>query len=89
MALGDTTYRGALPLSSIVAVKTVTPSDANDLPDGMCRGFMIGAAGNISIIDAAGNTSTITAPAVGVIHWIACMRVRATGTTATAIQALY
>lgn len=61
----------------------VTPADS-DLAIPL-RGFMIGAAGNVSVRNVEGVDVTITAPAVGVIHPIMCRRINATGTTATGI----
>jgi hypothetical protein len=68
----------------------VTTSDANDLPRGRCEALYIGGAGNVSVLDPL--TATVTAfnavPA-GTVLRISVNRVRATGTTATGIVALY
>jgi len=47
-------------MTPINAVVPVTPSDSTPLPGGTCRGFTFNVAGNITFIDAAGNTATIT-----------------------------
>jgi len=88
MSLGDTTYRGVLKQASAVAVKAVTPSDAVDLPDGMCRGLLVGTAGVATIIDAGGNQATLVPLQVG-YNWVAVRRVFATGLVAANIWALY
>lgn len=72
------------PGSDIVPV---TPNDATDLPDGVCRALLIGAGGTLSIITAAGNTRAITVGA-GLLP-VGVARVRATGTTCTGIAAVY
>lgn len=69
-------------------VITVTPSDSADLPNGACRGLLIGGAGNIKINDGlSNNTVTIAVPA-GVLP-LRVARVFSTDTTATGISALY
>ena len=67
----------------------VVTSDTTDLPAGPCRGLYIGGAGNVVIDTAKGTTITLTALAVGQVHFIRAKRVRATNTTATGILALY
>lgn len=69
--------------------RAVTPNDGADLPAGPCRGLYIGGAGNVVIDTANGTTVTLTALAVGQVHFIRAKRVRATNTTATGILALY
>lgn len=69
-------------------LKAVTPDDATDLPDGLCRGIFINGAGNVVLITQGGTDVTIT-PAVGQIHWIKTSRIKATSTTATGIFAVY
>jgi hypothetical protein len=72
---------------------SVTPSDTVNLtfPSGInrTRGIYVGGAGNISVIMADGTTALLTALSVGVVHDLSIKRVNATGTTATAILALY
>jgi hypothetical protein len=101
MALGDTTYRGSLPLCSIVAAKAVTipativgvdsEETVGPLPDGMCRALWVGGAGDIVCIDGAGNEATVAGIAAGTWLWLAIHRIRSVeaGTTATDILALY
>ena len=67
----------------------VTPHDSNNLPSGQCRGIYIGGVGNLTVLDAGGTPITFTALAVGVVDPSATARILSTGTTATAIIALY
>lgn len=69
------------------SVEVVTPSDTVDLiytP----RMLYIGGAGNLSVITTGGQTVSFAAVPVGTILPLRVSRVRATGTTATAILAL-
>lgn len=66
----------------------VTPNDSTDLSD-VPRALWVGGAGDISLImqdDAS--AVTITGATVG-YHPLRAKRIRATGTTATNIVALY
>jgi hypothetical protein len=66
----------------------VTPDDSNDLPVGVCRGLYIGGAGDVTVIDAYGNTVLFKAAPLGFMP-IRAARVKAAGTGATNIVALY
>lgn len=61
-----------------------TPDDNTDITGGMCRGFMVGADGNIAVTMAGGGNVTIPVLA-GNIYPIQITRVLSTGTTATGI----
>lgn len=63
----------------------ITPSDTVSFVQGTARGFMVGAAGTVTLVTPQGTVVLLTAPAVGVIHWIACTRINATGTIATTL----
>jgi hypothetical protein len=66
----------------------VTPSDSTVLAP--TRGLYIGGTGNVIVDFADGTTGVLlTAPALGVILPISVVKVKATGTTATAILAIY
>lgn len=72
----------------------VTPSDTVDLPNGPCQAIcVLGNAGNVAAQNdiAADATSVITigAAAVGEVYPVMLSRILATGTTATAVYALY
>jgi len=69
-------------------VRSVTPSDSADLPDGACRGFHVTAAGNVKFEDMSGNA--VTVPVLASTTYPYCAkRIWSTGTTATGIFALY
>jgi hypothetical protein len=67
----------------------VTPSDTVDLAGGATRGIYLGATGNVSLDNGTDSAVIFVALAAGVIHPIRATRVRATGTTATSILAIY
>ncbi|HEY6026400.1 MAG TPA: hypothetical protein VIV09_05820 [Pseudolabrys sp.] len=70
-----------------VKAAAVTTSDTVDLPNGVTRALYIGVTGNVVAV-MEGTAITFTAVPVGVLP-IECTRVNATGTTASAIVALY
>lgn len=85
-----TNYSGAsYDLGSASGAVAVTPSDGADLARGTTKGLYIGGAGNVVVNLSNGDTVTLTAIQVGVIHPISVKRVWATGTTATGIVAVY
>lgn len=88
---GVNNFYDNIKANSAQIVLAVTPSDGTALPNGVCRGFFVGAAGNVTAIDSAGNTFVVVVGAnqVGLSFWIACTYIKATGTTATGIYALY
>lgn len=67
----------------------VTPSDTVDLAGGITRGIYVGATGNVSLDNGIDTAVIFVALVAGVIHPIRATRVRATGTTATPIIAIY
>ena len=69
--------------------KAVTPSDTADLPDGPSRALYVGGAGNISLITGGGSTITFSNVNSGYVLPLEVVRVRATGTTATNLVAIY
>lgn len=66
----------------------VTPSDSADLPDGLSDGLYVGGAGTVVVEEQDGTSASFSAVA-GAVLPIRVRRVRATGTTASAIVALY
>jgi hypothetical protein len=66
----------------------VTPSDSTDLTH-VASSLWVGGAGNLSVIMAGGQTVAFTSIPAGVHLRISVTRVRATGTTATNVVALY
>jgi hypothetical protein len=66
--------------------EVVTPSDSADLTH-VSRALYVGVAGNMSVVMRGGQTVTFAVQAG--IHPLAVSRVRATGTTATGIVAVW
>ena len=66
----------------------VTPHDTNDLSV-PCDALWVGGTGAVKIDTAGGDTVTISAVPAGATVPIRCTRVYSTGTTATAIVAMY
>lgn len=76
-------------LGTAIDAKAVTPSDTIDLPDGPSRALYIGGSGNVSIITGGGSVATFVGLTAGQMLPIEVVRVRATGTTATSLLAIY
>jgi hypothetical protein len=75
------------PYASAAAV---TPDDGNDLPNGLTRAVYIGGAGDVTVnMASTGTAITFKAVPVGTVLPIRAARVKATGTTATLILALW
>lgn len=72
------------PANDAVAV---TPADATEIT--LTRGLYVGGAGNIVATMRSGNDCTFTAVPAGTILPLRVTKVKATGTTATSIVALY
>ena len=66
----------------------VTPNDSVDLPDGPAIALLATVAGVVSVI-TAGSTTLLVPLAAGIPLRLVVSRVRAAGTTATGIVALY
>ncbi|QUT07925.1 hypothetical protein KFK14_11350 [Sphingobium phenoxybenzoativorans] len=71
-------------------LRAVTPHATDPLPDGVCRGLLIGTGGNVSIV-AENDTDPVLLKNLGsgVIYPIKAKAVRISGTTANDIVALY
>lgn len=75
------TYEGAL---------AVTPSDTLPLQSGaLYAGFYTGSGGNITVVTSRGETVEFASTAAGIIIPVAISQVKASGTAATGIVALY
>lgn len=68
--------------------EAVTPNDGTDLPT-MCRALHIGGAGDVSVVMAGGQTVTFSGNTAGSTLPYRITRVRATGTTATDLVAVW
>jgi hypothetical protein len=62
--------------------KAVTPSDSTAVS---FFGFYVGITGDVTVVTAAGSTTTFTAVPAGQIIPVAVSKIKATGTTATDI----
>lgn len=86
ITLAELAPLAALNMRPRGAFEPVTPNDSVDLliP---CIGLNVAGAGTVSITDLRGETLTVFCTA----GWnpVPCRRVRATGTTATGIVAVY
>lgn len=70
----------AYTIQTFGAAKAITPSDT---ADNFFSSIYVGGAGNVTVVDEAANTTTFTAPPVGSIIPVRCVKVKATLTTAT------
>lgn len=66
----------------------LTPSDNQDIGMGICRSLYVGVTGDITLDTEESNAVLFKAVPVGILP-VRVKRVRATGTTATNIVALY
>jgi hypothetical protein len=75
------------PAGNAVAV---TPHDTNALPSGFSRGIYVGGGGNLQVVMAL-NSATVNFASVagGTLLPIRVSRVQSSGTTATAIIAVW
>jgi hypothetical protein len=72
------------------SIKSVTPDDSNDLPDGVCRALWIGGEGDVQLTAEDDDADVvISSIASGTLILVRTKRVHATSTTATNILALY
>ena len=74
--------------------QAVTPDDANDLPNGVGVGLYCTVGGTVAVnlhdnLAGAGSSVAALTLLAGTIYPIAISRIKATGTTATGIFALY
>ena len=66
----------------------VTANDGTDLPNGVCRGLLVGSSGAATVIDASGVQRTAVPLQVG-YNPVRVGRIFATGVAASDIWALY
>ena len=72
----------------VIDAVAVTPSDVTDLTY-MTRRIYVGGAGDVTVVMKSGNTITFKAVPTGTVLEVRVSRIKATGTTATNIVALY
>lgn len=84
------TFAGTLgaPRNPFANAAAVTPSDSADLAD-VTQALYVGGAGALAVVMQGGQTVTFSAVPVGTVLDIRVSRVKATGTTATLIIALW
>jgi hypothetical protein len=75
--------------SSAQKAYAVAPSDSTDLPNGITKGLYVGTTGDVVAVFAGDTEIKLTGLASGVFHPISVKQVKATGTTATSIVAVY
>ncbi len=68
--------------------EAVTPSDLSDLSD-VTRWLYVGGTGDVAVVMKDGTTQTLPSLAAGTLLRMRVARVMATGTTASAIVALW
>lgn len=81
--------RGETVFASAQGASQVTPDNSNDLLLSPTKGVYLGGGGDVKITMMSGDVVTFTGMAAGVIHPISAKRIHSTGTTATAIVAVY
>jgi hypothetical protein len=81
-------YDGNIEQGPATNAVAITPNDSADLPNGQCRSIYVGVSGNITL-DTPNQTNVLfpNVP-VGVLS-VAAVRVRATGTAASGLLALW
>jgi hypothetical protein len=82
----NTNYSPTFPMYPGGAI-AVVPSNSVNLAYPSV--IYVGGAGNVTVVTAQGDVVTFTAPAVGSVLPVQVTRVNATGTTATALVAIY
>jgi len=85
-----TRYSGRADAISAPAQRgfAITPSDSTDLA-AETRGLWIGASGDLALVLASGDEVTISGAVGGSLLPLRVRRLKATGTTATALVGLY
>jgi len=82
------TFQGDIEVGPAQYAVAVTPSDSTNFSFGQARALYVGVAGDITL-DTPNNTTVLfKAVQVGILP-VAAVRVRAAGTAATNIVALY
>lgn len=88
MSTPDFTGRAAPMNGPALRLVAVVPDDDADLGAGPTRSLYVGSAGRLVVVDVTGSAVTIVSGSHQ-YHPVQVRRVMKTGTTATAILALY
>ena len=90
MASELTQESAALLSAPATILRAVTPADNTPLPNGPCKAFQVGVAGNVAVI-AEDDTAAVTLVGLqaGQVVPLRVKVVMATNTTATNITAFY
>lgn len=81
-------YAGNIEQGPAQNAIAIIPADGADFTFGQCRSIYVGVSGDITL-DTPNQTAVLIKSAPVGYHPIAAVRIRATGTTATNIVALY
>lgn len=82
-------FKSADETASAVDAQAVTPNDGVDLPNGPALALYIGNTGDVTLVTAMGTTVLFVGILAGSLLPVRATRVKATGTSASAIVALY
>jgi len=88
MSFKENSGRAASPIGPSRHFVSVTPSDTTDLAEGVTRGLYVGGAGAVAIDNDLGEP-VVFISGDNQYHPIQTRRIRATGSTAIDIIALY
>jgi hypothetical protein len=80
--------RAASAIGPATRLAAVSPNDAAALPAGPCRSLFVSVGGSLTIVDLWGTVVTMSS-GNNQYHPIQVSQVRATGTSASGILALY
>lgn len=76
-----------VPLAKATSAVAVTPNDANAI--NKTKALYIGGSGDLAVTMADGTNATFKGLLVGNVYHLSVTKVKATGTTATNVLALY
>ncbi|QOT13723.1 hypothetical protein JNUCC32_31035 (plasmid) [Paenibacillus sp. JNUCC32] len=75
--------------ANAVDAQAVTPNNNANLTRGATKGLYVGGSGDVVVVMAGGSEVKFTGLAAGIVHPLSVVRVKATGTTAVGIVAVY
>jgi hypothetical protein len=68
--------------------ETITPSDTTAIPSAT-RGLYVGSSGDVAVVMASGESVTFVSVPAGIVLPVRLLKVKATGTTASALVGLW